>query len=88
MNEPVVRHPGEYRWETRLLAVITATLVVFGVANSYAAVVLQEGTANGVKQVAGALGGLVVMTVLARVDYRLWRRLAWPALARWLRASW
>ena len=81
MNEPVVRHPGEYRWETRLLAVITATLVVFGVANSYAAVVLQEGTANGVKQVAGALGGLVVMTVLARVDYRLWRRLAWPALA-------
>lgn len=81
MSDPVVRHPGEFRWETRLLAVVTATLVTFGVANSYAAVVLQEGTANGVKQVAGALGGLIAMSVAARVDYRAWRRLAWPFLA-------
>lgn len=81
MSDPVVRHPGEYRWETRLLGVVTATLVVFGVANSYAAVVLQEGTGNGIKQVAGALGGLLLMSIAARVDYRLWRRLAWPLLA-------
>jgi cell division protein FtsW len=80
VNEPAVRHPGEYRWETRLLTVVTATLVVFGVANSYAAVVLQEGTGNGIKQVIGALGGLIAMSVAARVDYRLWRKLAWPLL--------
>jgi cell division protein FtsW len=81
VSDPVVRHPGEYRWETRLLGVVTATLVVFGVANSYAAVVLQEGTGNGIKQVVGALGGLIVMSIAARVDYRVWRRLAWPFLA-------
>lgn len=80
MSEAVVRHPGEFRWETRLLTVVTATLVVFGVANSYAAVVLQEGTGNGIKQVVGALGGLLLMSIAARVDYRIWRRLAWPLL--------
>ena len=80
MSEAVIRHPGEYRWETRLLAVVTATLVVFGVANSYAAVVLQEGTANGMKQVAGAILGLIGLTVMARIDYRRLRPLAWPLL--------
>ena len=32
-----VRHPGELRWETRLLAVIVATLVVFGIIAVYGA---------------------------------------------------
>ena len=27
-----VRHPGELRWETRLLAATTAVLLVFGIA--------------------------------------------------------
>ncbi|MDH4132997.1 MAG: hypothetical protein OEV95_14465, partial [Gemmatimonadota bacterium] len=33
----VVRHPGELRWETRLLAVVTAVLVSFGIASVYGA---------------------------------------------------
>ena len=37
MSAPVARHPGELRWETRLLAVVTATMVVFGIATTYGA---------------------------------------------------
>lgn len=37
MTNPAVRHPGELRWETRLLTVVTATLVAFGLASSYGA---------------------------------------------------
>ena len=32
-----VRHPGELRWETRLLGMVTAVLVVFGIAATYGA---------------------------------------------------
>jgi hypothetical protein len=32
-----VRHPGELRWETRLLAMVTAGLLVFGIAATYGA---------------------------------------------------
>ncbi|HTK55576.1 MAG TPA: hypothetical protein VL295_02045, partial [Gemmatimonadales bacterium] len=41
MSAPAVRHPGEFRWETRLLGVITAVLVVFGIASTYSAASLQ-----------------------------------------------
>ena len=41
VSAPVARHPGELRWETRLLTVVTATLVVFGIANAYGALSLQ-----------------------------------------------
>ena len=37
MTAPAVRHPGELRWETRLLAVVTATLVALGIATIYGA---------------------------------------------------
>jgi len=74
--------PGsDLRWETRLLAVVTAVLVVFGVANSYAAFVVQSNGSSGLKQVIGALAGLIGLTIMARVDYHVWRRLAWPILA-------
>ena len=45
MTAPMVRHPGELRWETRLLAVVTATLVVFGIATVYGA--LEPGADQG-----------------------------------------
>ena len=32
-----VRHPGELRWETRLLGVVTLMLLVFGIAATYGA---------------------------------------------------
>ena len=41
MAAPLVRHPGELRWETRLLAVVVLTLLVFGVATVYGAAGLQ-----------------------------------------------
>ena len=48
MSPRMVRHPGELRWETRLLGMVTAVLVVFGVAATYGAaslVTLQDQTA-------------------------------------------
>ena len=68
MSAPVARHPGELRWETRLLTVVTATLVVFGIANAYGALSLQTTSSSGatfaLKQVIGALVGLVVGALL------------------------
>lgn len=81
MSPDVVRHPGERRWETRLLAVVTATLVVFGVASTYSAASLMRGGAGlGLRQLTGALAGGILLLAAARVDYRRWRTLAWPLL--------
>ncbi|MBK6421606.1 MAG: cell division protein FtsW [Gemmatimonadetes bacterium] len=86
MSSPVVRHPGELRWETRLLAVVTATLVALGIATVYGASSLVR-SANGIAggsyaltQFTGALVGGILMLVLGRIDYRLLRPLAWPLL--------
>jgi cell division protein FtsW len=83
---PAVRHPGELRWETRLLAVVTATLVAFGLANSYGASSL-VGTKSGVvgasfalRQLSGALAGGLLLLLLSRLDYRRLKPLAWPLL--------
>jgi len=82
VTPPVARHPGELRWETRLLTVVTATMVVFGVANAYGALSMQTagGTGAGfaLRQFVGALVGLLALSVVSRIDYHLWRRLAWP----------
>jgi cell division protein FtsW len=82
-----VRHPGEYRWETRLLAVVTATLVVFGIATVYSSsslTVTQNGELAGgayaLSQFTGALLGGILMVTISRIDYRLLRPLAWPML--------
>jgi len=84
VSAPVARHPGELRWETRLLTVVTATLVVFGIANAYGALSLQTTSSGGatfaLKQVIGALVGLLALSAVSRIDYHLWRRLAWPIL--------
>lgn len=86
MSSPVVRHPGELRWETRLLAVVTATLVALGIATVYGASSLVR-SANGIAggsyaltQFTGALVGGVLMLIVGRMDYRLLRPLAWPLL--------
>lgn len=84
---PPVRHPGELRWETRLLAVVTATLVVFGLATTYGAASLvtvggeNVGMDFALRQLSGAALGAALLLIASRLDYRRWRQLAWPILA-------
>jgi cell division protein FtsW len=84
VSAPAARHPGELRWETRLLTVVTATMVVFGIANTYGALSLQTaggaGAGFALKQLVGALMGLLGLSIVSRIDYHIWRRFAWPLL--------
>jgi cell division protein FtsW len=81
-----VRHPGELRWETRLLGMVTAILVVFGIAATYgaASLVTLEGQNVGLgfalRQLSGAFVGGVLLLLASRLDYYRWRQLAWPLL--------
>jgi cell division protein FtsW len=82
VSAPAVRHPGEHRWEVRLLVVVAATLTVFGIANLYgAASVGASGFMMAMRQLAIGLAGGLVVLVLSRLDYRRLRPLAWPILA-------
>jgi cell division protein FtsW len=81
---PAVRHPGELRWETRLLGVVTVTLLAFGIAATYgaASLVTRNGHASGISFAlnqagAAAVGGLLLVAV-SRIDYYRWRQFAWP----------
>jgi cell division protein FtsW len=82
-----VRHPGELRWETRLLGVVTLTLLVVGLVSTYSATnVLQSskgqviGLAFALKQIVGVALGGVLLLIASRLDYYRWRQLAWPML--------
>ena len=81
-----VRHPGEMRWETRLLGMVTAALLVFGIATTYGAaslVTLQEQNAGlglVLRQLSGAAVGGALLLLASRLDYYRWRQLAWPLL--------
>jgi cell division protein FtsW len=81
-----VRHPGEMRWETRLLGIVTATLLAFGIAATYGAASLvtvrgeNVGLAFAARQLMGAVVGGILLLIASRQDYYRWRRLAWPLL--------
>lgn len=81
-----IRHPGELRWETRLLGMVTAVLVVFGIAATYgaASLVTVKGQNVGIgfagHQLSGAILGGLLLLLASRQDYYRWRRLAWPLL--------
>ena len=81
-----VRHPGELRWETRLLAVIVATMVVFGLVAVYGAsslTMISDRPAESyyaVRQLLGVSVGGILMVLASQVDYYRWRQLAWPML--------
>lgn len=79
MSARTVRHPGEFRWETRLLAVVTLMLTAMGIASCYASSAylpkwFHEATQQGI---AALIGGGVFL-VAAKTDYRLWRKIALP----------
>lgn len=81
MSGPSVRHPGEFRWETRLLAVVTLTLTGFGVANCLAAgTYMAASYREATQQAIAALVGGVIFMAAAYTDYQVWRRLAKPLL--------
>ncbi len=73
-------------WETRLLALVTAVLVVFGIAAVYGASSIAAvqsgatGSAFALRQLLGATIGAVGMWLAARLDYHVWQRYAWPLL--------
>ena len=77
---------SDRRWETRLLALVAAVLVVFGLAAVYGASSLVTiaggpvGSAFAVRQAVGAAVGGIAAVLLARSDYRKWQRWAWPLL--------
>lgn len=81
MSTAPVRHPGEFRWETRLLAVVTLILTAIGIASCYASGTYLPGVYRQAMQqsMAAILGGIVFL-VVARVDYHIWRRVALPLL--------
>lgn len=74
------------RWETRLLATVTALLLGFGIAATYgaASLVTIRGQSVGLdfamRQLSGALLGGVLLLLASRQDYYRWRTLAWPLL--------
>jgi cell division protein FtsW len=81
-----VRHPGELRWETRLLGVVTLILLAFGVAATYGAASLltikgqSAGLGFAVRQLTGAVLGGILLLWASRQDYYRWRTWAWPLL--------
>lgn len=74
------------RWETRLLVVLAAVLVVFGIAAVYGAssLVTVEGGEVGVsfalRQAIGAAVGGLLATLVAHWNYHLWQRYGWHLL--------
>jgi cell division protein FtsW len=86
VSEREVRHPGELRWETRLLGVVTIVLLAFGVAATYGAASLMTmkgqnvGVGFAARQLSGAAVGGILLLVASRQDYYRWRQLAWPLL--------
>ena len=81
VSPPAILRSHELRWETRLLAVVSAVLTVFGIASLYAAGAMER-DAWGLftKQSVGAVGGIVLMVIVSRVDYHRWQQFAWPLL--------
>ncbi|MFQ5551045.1 MAG: FtsW/RodA/SpoVE family cell cycle protein, partial [Gemmatimonadales bacterium] len=77
------RPPRIVSWESRLLGLVAAALVVFGVAAVYSAssiIAVRGGHSDSffaVRQLLGGLIGLAVLIVTSRADYQLWRRFAW-----------
>lgn len=72
--------------EARLLLLITATLLAFGLATVFSASAIYAQSKNlgssyfFLRQLAGISVGLVVLAVFAKVDAELWSKYAWPVM--------
>ncbi len=68
------------------MGIIAATLVVFGIVAVFSASsiwAVQNGLSGGTyaaRQLIGAVVGVALLLVGARVNYQVWRRLAWPMI--------
>ena len=77
-------HASRAGWERPVLAVLTLLLLSFGLVNLYSAsapLAQRQGLPDTfylIRQAVGALAGLVVLVVCARIPYRMWGRFAWP----------
>ena len=79
-----------FRWymgpEARLLLLITACLLAFGLATVYSASAIVAQSKNlgssffFLRQLAGIGVGLVVLAIFAKVDAELWSKYAWPLM--------
>ncbi len=73
-------------WEARLLVLLTAVLVVFGLASVYGAssALVERGVAVGstrvLDQLIGALVGAILLVLASRVNLDRIRELSWPIL--------
>lgn len=92
-STPRARRAGPHeriRWRmslsARLLLVLTATLLVFGLATLYSAsaiVAAQKGNPSWFflgRQLTGVAVGIVAFAILAKIDAERFRELAWPML--------
>jgi cell division protein FtsW len=81
-----MRAPQPAMWESRLLGIVAATLLVFGVAAVYSASsiwAVQNGLPGSYyawRQLLGGVIGVGLLLVGARLDYRIWQRNAWIVL--------
>jgi len=79
-----------YRWymgpEARLLLVITACLLAFGIVTVYSssAILAQSKDLGGsyffFRQLVGIAAGIVALAIFAKVDAEVWSRYAWPLM--------
>lgn len=79
-----------YRWymgpEARLILVITAGLLAFGLVTVYSASAIYAESKNlgssyfFSRQLIGVFAGLVAMAVFAKIDADLWSKYAWPLM--------
>jgi cell division protein FtsW len=73
-------------WHRRLLVTVAAVLSIFGVAAVYGAssiVAVDAGDPAGayaMRQLLGVAVGGLGLAIAARIDYHVWRRLAWPLI--------
>ena len=78
-------------WEAAAILTLTLLLLSLGLVTLYSAsAFLAQGQASpdyyyALRQAMGAVGGLAVLGVCARIPHDLWRRLAWPmVIVVWL----
>lgn len=82
-----LRHRWSMGVEARVLVILTAVLLAFGVATVYSAsaiVEMQAGQGHAyllLRQLTGMAAGAVLFAIAAKLDAELWEKWAWPLMA-------